>query len=48
MHWQSGKGLCRRALPDRGDAKPGLANTGKVITFNIIRIATYYVILGIS
>ena len=38
MHyWQSGKGLCRGALPDRGDAKPGLANTDKMITEKITK-----------
>ena len=32
MIWQSGEGLRRGALPDRGDAKPGGANTDKVFT----------------
>ena len=38
MHWQSGKGLCQRALPDRGDAKPGGASRAKSRDFSPIRL----------
>jgi len=35
MRWESGEGLWGRALPDRGDAKPGGAGTCNQITKKI-------------
>lgn len=32
MCWESGEGLCRPTLPDRGDAKPGAVDTSTQIT----------------
>ena len=31
MCWESGEGLCRPTLPDRGDAKPGAVDTSTQI-----------------
>jgi len=36
MRWESGEGLRGRALPDRGDAKLGMASTCNQLTKKIL------------
>jgi len=47
MRWESGEGLRRRALADRGDAKPGGASTYNQITINNLFIKSIIIPLEI-
>jgi len=42
MRWESGEGLRGRALPDRGDAKLGMASTCNQIT--LLKLITIFIL----